>query len=387
MSNQTDKESKIIIDRVEDVLKSSYDENEAFNAALDEADDLHIPSLYPDREPYHYQSSEVLFWVDRNAYNDELENWTGSNLQEAHQEAIRVLTKNDQSSVFYDLVEAIRRHRIAPFVGAGMSCSSGYPLWGDALSELASRLEHVPTDTINALDSCDYLRAAQLLWEHDETQVKNYLRTKFAENSKAADGIVGPIRMLPSLSRGCIVTTNYDSVIELVIGKGNLEGYMHGTQRGNKFVPKLIKGDRCILKLHGDAEDHDTYVFSETQYSEAYCLDGGSSELDFSKPLPRALRQIYISHSLLFLGCSLEQDKTLDLFKHVCEEGEFEIPDHFAILAEPTGGESKTQKENRLLSAKIRPIWYPPEKHHYVAAYLQLALDMVEGKITKLQVV
>jgi hypothetical protein len=81
---------------------------------------------------------------------------------------------------------------------------------------------------------------------------------------------------------------------------------MHGMQQGNKFVPKLIKGDRCILKLHGDAEDHDTYVFTADQYDQAY-----GSPVDFKKPLPRALRQIFVSHSLLFLGCSLERDWTL----------------------------------------------------------------------------
>lgn len=31
----------------------------------------------------------------------------------------------------------------------------------------------------------------------------------------------------------------------------------------------------------------------------------------------------------------MEQDKTLDLFKHVVDEAAFEIPDHFALLNEP----------------------------------------------------
>jgi len=167
---------------------------------------------------------------------------------------------------------------------------------------------------------------------------------------------------------------------ELVIGKGHLEGYMYGMQQGNKFVPKLIKGDRCILKLHGDAEDHQTYVFTEQQYRKAY-----GNPLNFKKPLPRALRQIFLSHSLLFLGCSLEQDITLELFQKVVDKREFEIPDHFAILPEPKSTDAKNRKATRLLPLNIRPIWYPTNKHHFVERYLTLAVDMAEGKLASFE--
>jgi hypothetical protein len=35
--------------------------------------------------------------------------------------------------------------------------------------------------------------------------------------------------------------------------------------------------------------------------------------LHWQAPLPKALRQVFISQSLLFVGCRLEQDWTLEL--------------------------------------------------------------------------
>ncbi|WP_443070080.1 SIR2 family protein [Sulfitobacter sp.] len=69
---------------------------------------------------------------------------------------------------------------------------------------------------------------------------------------------------------GCIVTTNFDPLIETVLGKGHITGCMHWRQEGNKFSTKLIKGERCLLKLHGDTEDHETCVFTSEQYDQAY---------------------------------------------------------------------------------------------------------------------
>jgi hypothetical protein len=151
---------------------------------------------------------------------------------------------------------------------------------------------------------------------------------------------------------------------------------MHGTQQHN-FFSRLVKGERCILKLHGDARDSKTYIFTTTQYDSAY-----GNPHDFSTPLPKALRQIYISNSLLFLGCSLEQDRTLDLFHTVVASGDYEIPRHFAVVEQPPSGKLKQQKESRLLKLNIQPIWYPEGRHEHVEKLLTLLIDVAENRIS-----
>jgi hypothetical protein len=377
MSSDSIRTNKDIVARVEQLLQAAYEEKGEFNEALNGTLPLEIASLNPDQDPYSLEVSEVLFWTDRDAYNNELAFWETAHTLETHQDSINVLKASDQLPVFGDLVGAIKRSRVAPFIGAGMSSASKFPLWGTALELLIQRIDGIDAAAVRScIATFDYLKAAQMLWDRDSYQVKNFIRNKFAEGQIENGVVKGPIKLLPRFSHGCLITTNFDPVIEMVIGRGNLEGYMHGTQQGNKFVPKLIKGDRCILKLHGDAEDYDTYIFTESQYTEGY-----GSPFDFKKPLPRALRQIFVSHSLLFLGCSLEKDRTLDLFQKVIDDKEFEVPDHFAILPEPSGAESKNQKEGRLLALKIRPLWYPSGEHEFVERYLALAVDMAEGRI------
>ena len=151
---------------------------------------------------------------------------------------------------------------------------------------------------------------------------------------------------------------------------------MHGTQQHN-FFSRLVRGQRCLLKLHGDADDPQTYILTRTQYHDAY-----GEPLNFQRALPKALRQIFISNSLLFLGCSLEKDRTLDLFRQIKQQSEYEIPDHYALLPLPDDQQERQQKETNLLELNIQPIWYPNEEHDYVELLLRLVLDIADKRIS-----
>lgn len=172
MSNEWVKANKKLIADVESLLQAAYRENEDYHIALNGDDSLIIPSLDKDRDHYEIDSSAALFWVERDAYYEELEFC----LLKHHTEAIQYLKANGLVPVFHDLVDAIRLNRVVPFVGAGMSGASGFPLWGRALREILDKLEGIDPAPINAkLDSYEYLEAAQALWVHDADQVKNYI--------------------------------------------------------------------------------------------------------------------------------------------------------------------------------------------------------------------
>ncbi len=61
---------------------------------------------------------------------------------------------------------------------------------------------------------------------------------------------------------------------------------------------------------------------------------------------------MFVSQSLLFLGCSLEQDRTLELFAQAKQAEEYVIPNHYAILPAPDDALAKQQKETRLLGVE-----------------------------------
>jgi hypothetical protein len=380
------RENKLIVDKVEEALQAAYSSNQEFNAVLDEAEPLSFRSLRDPEHEYLVKVSDALYWVERDAYLDELDHWEGQRQVDQHEAATAFIRESDQQAVFLDLVDAVRIGRIAPFVGAGLSKPCGYPMWGEALRKIALKLASLGVRDIEPLMAAyDYLQAAQVLHEAAAEQVQHFIKTEFRQRG----AINGPVRLLPELANGCIVTTNFDTVIEdLFRDQGQpLDGYMHGTQAGNNFVQRLLRGERCILKLHGDAGQSNTHVFTEAQYQAAYGGAGGEP-IAFQNQLPRALRQIFISHSLLFLGCGLEQDKTLDLFKSVVDEAAFEIPDHFALLNEPTTPQERARKEARLLQLKIRPLWYPTpadtegnQDHGLLEQVLKLAIAVARKQV------
>ena len=144
------------------------------------------------------------------------------------------------------------------------------------------------------------------------------------------------------------------------------DGYMYGIQEHN-FFHHLVSGGRCLLKLHGDCLNPATQIFTTDQYNKAY---GDDEDIDFSKILPKALRQIFVSNSLLFLGCSLHKDRTLQLFEKVIMSNQYHIPDHYAFLEAPEGGDTKS-REYELANLKIMPIWYPFGTHEHVENFIQ----------------
>jgi hypothetical protein len=371
----TNKRQEHMLTEAVRLLGDQYENNNDFNVYFDGDEPLTILSPRQDGGVYQYERSKVLFWLDREAYNDERAAWANDVNQAKHQEATELLLSNGLVVPFQDLIDAVERGRIVPFVGAGLSKPIGMPLWGEALAQLLVRLPGADAPVIGPLiDSGSYLEAAQMLAEHDYVQTTNFIRTTYRAQKI---NLAGPMLLLPRFAKGCIVTTNFDDAIEKVyeLNKVEFKAYMHGTQEHN-FFQRMVRGDRCFLKLHGDAENDATYILTKDQYANAY-----GDPFDFRKPLPKALRQIYISQSLLFLGCSLDQDWTLELFKKAKEQDEYQIPGHYAILPFPIDPQIKQQKARSLLELNIQPIWYPEGEHEFVEKLLQLIVDVTEHRV------
>ena len=167
------------VKRVEQLLQANYTNSEEFNKALNGEKPINLPSLRPGHN-YDLEASEILFWTDRDAYNDELAFWETARTLETYQEPIDRLKAENQQSVFSDLVGAIKRARVAPFIGAGMSFPCKLPLWGEALNLIAERIDGIDKPVVQeCIAKFDYLQAAQILW----TRTLIRLRTLYAIDS------------------------------------------------------------------------------------------------------------------------------------------------------------------------------------------------------------
>lgn len=374
MNHDKIENQKSILQDVDSVLDNAYKENEEFNKDFDGTTPLKFKSYQSDAE-YMFEKSEVLFKLDRPSYFEEYNIWENRANEDKHKEVTKYLKDNGLINIFRELVSTIQRKKIAPFVGAGISRPLGLPLWDKALKDILARVYVRKNPNIeNLIAQYKYLEAAEKLFQKDQRAFISYISDEFLINPGATsnDIIVGALKYITDISHGCVITTNFDKVLEKTFefSKKPFQGFMMGSQIDNSFIGHLIKGNRCLLKLHGNVGEEKSYVFTETQYNKSY-----GTVIDFKKDLPRTLRQIFISHSLLFLGCSLEKDKTLELFTLVKNSGEFEVPEHFAILNSPLRKQEKQMKDNFLRDLNIKVIWYPSGQHEYVEKLLNLAAD------------
>jgi SIR2-like domain len=356
-----------LLQKAIELLGQQYGANQNFNDYFDADEPVEIGTLL-------YPRSKVLFWVDRSAYVAEKAAWENEENENKHERAKALLKANGYEHRFVDLLQAITRDRLVPFVGAGLSKAAGMPLWGEALTQLLARLPDANTAAISAdIMAGRFLEAAQALAEHDRVQTAHFIRTTYRVQQLR---LAGPVKHLPRFARGCVITTNFDDALEKTFESSGVkfEHYMHGTQEHN-FFTRMVRGDRCILKLHGDAENDATHILTKAQYEAAY-----GDPFDFRKPLPKALRQIFVTQSLLFLGCSLDQDWTMELFRRAKEDDGYQIPNHYAILPEPADQGVKRTKETSLLALNIQPLWYPDGEHAVVEQVLALIVDVSEKR-------
>ncbi len=95
------------------------------------------------------------------------------------------------------------------------------------------------------------------------------------------------------------------------------------------------------------------------------------AEVDLQLPLPRLLRLLLQNRALLFVGCSLNQDRTVKILHQVTVE----YPElaHYAIVELPAGEPEILQRDRFLSDHGIRPLWYPTGKHECVGVILEKA--------------
>jgi len=179
--------------------------------------------------------------------------------------------------------------------------------------------------------------------------------------------------LLPELTTGSVITTNLDTILEDVFQNANFR--FDDTVIGNKkseFIRAVAKGERQILKLHGNVKATQSRVLTKSEYCGAY----GSEKIDFSQPLPDTLRRVFSHYTLLFLGASLGPDRTMKLFHEIVNEiGESELPRHYAIIELPENDNNVIEREKFLAERMIFPIWYPHGQHEHVEAFLTLLIE------------
>lgn len=266
---------------------------------------------------------------------------------------------------FEQLEKCLIEGSVVPFVGAGISVESGFPSWKNHL------IEQGRTSGLDAIHVKDLLDNGHYETVIEEIEAKGF-KDAFIQEIRDAFSKTGEITQttlrLSELFNDTIITTNYDHIIELAFDTGATE---HIQILDNSNILESPDTDKTtIIKLHGDIKQPAKCIISKNQYDDAY----GNGLLDLEKPIPKCLSYYYRTSSLLFLGSSLNRDRTMEVFQAVKNKiGDTDIFQHFSLESMPETEDELITRNAYLLSFGITPIWFPKGNYEYIEQILRLA--------------
>lgn len=254
---------------------------------------------------------------------------------------------------------------VVPFIGAGISVECGFPTWKGHLIQQGRTCGLNSDHVQDLLDEGHYetvIEEIEAIVHHDAFLQE--LKDVFSRTGK----ITQTTLRLTELFNDTLITTNYDHILQQAYDTGD-KNRIQLLDRTN-ILDNPDTSKITIIKLHGDIRQPANCIINKPQYDEAY----GNGCLDLSKPIPRVLKYHYQTSNLLFLGCSLNRDRTMEVFQAVKEElGDVDRPQHFSLESMPETEAELTDRNGYLLRFGITPIWFPKDSYDYIEQILRLA--------------
>lgn len=317
------------------------------------------------------QPSKALYAGDKEAYDQAFREYRKERRHEALNEVY--LKEQFGDSHWFDrncdrfeqLVKRMEGGNVVPFIGAGISVSGGFPSWKAHLRE-QGRTAHISAEHIEALLADGQYE--KVIEEIEQSRGREVFTQEIRDVFSRTGSIPDVILRLYELFTDTLITTNYDRLIEQAFETGADNPYQ--IINGMHAMQKPDENTVTIVKLHGDIKNPAQCILSKNQYDQAY----GRNELDMTRPIPKLLSYYYKNSSLLFLGCSLNNDRTLHVFQTVKSQlGDREIPQHFSIEQAPENEQELAERNAYLAKLGITAIWFEKERFDSIESMLKLA--------------
>jgi len=191
-----------------------------------------------------------------------------------------------------DLARAIRERQAILFAGAGISAGLGAPTWSGLMGRIGEELEFDPD--VFARPGVSYLTLAEYykIQKSSIGSLRSWMDNHFNASEEALRASIVH-RLILDLDFPIIYTTNYDR---------NIENFYRFNSRAFRKIAdvydisKVRDGETQIIKLHGDFDNDESIVLTETQYFD---------RLSFESPLDIKLRADALGKTILFVGYSL----------------------------------------------------------------------------------
>lgn len=194
------------------------------------------------------------------------------------------------------LQEAMNKGKLIVFVGAGVSASSGMPLWKEAIKPFTDGLG------LESLSSYDNLKIPQMYYNaRGRKEYVDLARYTFKYGKSLPVNIIHDCIMEMNVNQ--IITTNYDHLLEEAALKHNR---IYQVISKDEDIP-YTSGNRRIIKMHGDFEN-DNFVLKEDDYLN-YSSSFGMIET--------YCKSVIASNVVLFIGYSFNDPDVKQIFNWI----------------------------------------------------------------------
>jgi hypothetical protein len=191
-----------------------------------------------------------------------------------------------------DLARQIRDRKVVLFAGAGLSMSLGLPSWSQLIAHMANDLGYDPEVLVPP--GANYLMVAEY-YKLEKSSI-GPLRSWMDRKWSVDDAVLKASevhKLLVELDFPFIYTTNYDRNIE--------RAFELWDKPFSKVTSMLDVANASaelphIVKFHGDFDDDESLVLTESDYFE---------RLNFESPLDIKFRSDILGRGVLFVGYSL----------------------------------------------------------------------------------
>lgn len=191
-----------------------------------------------------------------------------------------------------DLARDARAGKLVPFMGAGVSMSSGAPDWQSLLEGLAgeAQLSELERDSLAKRDFLDQASLLRTIYEDRRGEESPSFNELVAEKVHLGRYGLAPA-LLASLRTREAITLNYDGLFEMASADVGL----HRT-----VIPGGTKErENWLLKLHGSVQSPESIILTRDDY-----LGFQASR----NALAALVKATLITHRLLFVGFGLQDD-------------------------------------------------------------------------------
>jgi hypothetical protein len=303
-----------------------YQRNIDFNRRLDEGeiDGYELLLRKPNGEEQSISPlSTALFVTDLPTYRELVDD----DISLKRNEVLNIDEYPTNEQAYDRLLSLVKQNAcVIPFVGAGFSVASGCPSWSDYILKQAVRSGLVRDDVLRRLLAGEHEALMDEVIRRLTINVfQRDFRSQFEGGSIAP--ALSPSTELIDLFDGCYITTNFDRVLE----KSHQEQLpfdekVVGKDDTGRFLKAIYRSEKYLLKLHGNIDEQRDRILTQVEYNSGY----GAGTIDYSLPIPRTLKRVFSSFTVLFVGCSLIADRYLEVLKNTFDAAPTLTPDHFS---------------------------------------------------------